>query len=278
MAEKRIEVTVGVVVMVALFIFILGIIWGKDIDIFSRRRTLVVRFDNVYGLERSDPVLVRGIKQGEVDRIVLKPEHVEVHLWIRQNVNLSDDLTVTIENRELIGGKQIAVDPGKSGRPVDFNHIYTGKMSGDLGILLSKTADVLDCVDYVLDELKVMLEEDHFEKVLFNIEEATNQLKGLVAENRQGLKASVQRVEQITQDFQKDSTLQHIRNVVMQLDSTVFLIKKVAVQIENEEGMFGKLLHDGQLYDQLLETSAHLDSLITEIKANPKRFVHFSLF
>ncbi len=278
MAEKRIEVWVGIVVTIALFIFVLGIIWGKDIDIFSRRLLLVVHFDNVYGLERSDPVLVRGIKQGEVQRISLKPEYVEVHLWVKQNVELFTDLTVTIENRELIGGKQIAIDPGQSGRPADFDQIYMGSMSGDLGMLMFKTGEVLNSVEIVLEELKVMLEKDQFATVMQNVEEASNHVKELIAENRKELKDSMQRFDQMTQNFQEDSTLQHIGDVVTQLDSTVSLINRVAVQIENGEGMFGKLLHDRQLYDKLLETSTNLDSLITEIKADPKRFVHFSLF
>ncbi len=278
MAEKKTEVTVGIVVTIALFIVVLGVIWGKDIDIFSHRQTLVVHFDNVYGLDRSDPVLVRGIKQGEVENIILKPEYVEVRLWVKRNIDLFTDLTVTIENRELIGGKQVAIDPGKSGRLADFDHIYTGRMSGDLGMLMFKTGEVMNSIEIVFEELKVMLEEDHFKMVLQNVEEATNHFKELIAENRQELKDSMQRLNQMTQNFQEDSTLQCIGSVVTQLDSTIFLINKLAVQIENEEGMVGKLLYDRQLYDQLLVTSTHLDSLIIEIKNDPKRFVHFSLF
>ena len=278
MPEKKTEVTVGIVVTVALLIFILGIIWGKDIDIFSRRRSFVVRFSNVYGLERSDPVLVRGIKQGEVERIVLKPEYVEVYLWVRENVPLYSDLKVRIESRELIGGKQISIDPGKSDRAADLDQIYTGEISGDLGVLMLQIGEVLSGVDNVLGELRMVLEQERVDRILQNVEETTTQLKEVVAENRYGLRVTVQRLEKIIQNFDEDSTMVHVSDVVTQLDTTVSLINKIALQMENEDGTMGKLLHDRWLYNQLLETSANLDSLITDIKTNPKRYIHFSLF
>ncbi|MCJ7812005.1 hypothetical protein MUP95_01630, partial [bacterium] len=96
--------------------------------------------------------------------------------------------------------------------------------------------------------------------------------------NRQGLRATMQRFDQMTQRFQEDSTITHVGNVVTQLDSAVYLIKKIAVQMEQGDGTFGSLLRDRVLYDQLLKTSCNLDSLITDIKTNPKHYIHFSLF
>ncbi len=278
MSERKTEVAVGLVVTAALLILVLGIIWGKDVDILSHRNFLIIHFNNVYGLEKSDPVLIRGMKQGEVDRIVLKPEYVEVQLWIKQHVLLYSDMKVTIENRELIGGKQISIDPGKSGLAVDLDKVYIGEVSGDLGVLLLEAGKVLTDVDDVLGQLKFILEPDHFETVLHNVEEATTQVNELIAENRRGLQVTMQRLEGMTQRFQEDSTMMHVGNVITQLDSTVGLIKKIAVQMEQEDGTFGSLLRDRLLYDQLLKTSSNLDSLITDIKTNPKHYVHFSLF
>lgn len=278
MSEKKTEITVGVILTGALLILILGIIWGKDIDIFSHRRYIVVHFNNIYGLERNDPVLIRGIKQGEVDRIFLEPEYVEVRLWVRENVPLYSDLKVSIESRELIGGKQIAIDPGKSSQAADLDRIYTGAISGDLGVLMLQIGEVLSGVDDVLGELRIVLEQERVGRILQNVEEATIQVKQVVAENRQGLRVSVKRLEQILQGFQEDSTMVHIGDVVTQLDTTVSLINEIALQLEKEDGTMGKLLHDRWLYNQLLETSANLDSLITDIKTNPKRYIHFSLF
>ena len=278
MSERKTEVAVGLIVTAALLILVLGIIWGRDVDILSRRTFLIIHFNNVYGLEKSDPVLVRGMKQGEVDRIILKSEYVEVHLWIKQHVLLYSDMRVTIENRELVGGKQISIDQGRSGLAADIDKVYIGEVDGDLGLLLIKVGEVLADVDDVLGRLKVVLVPDHFENILQNVEEATIRVRELIAENRQGLRATMQRFEEMTQRFQEDSTITHVGNVVTQLDSAVYLIKKIAVQMEQGDGTFGSLLRDRVLYDQLLKTSCNLDSLITDIKTNPKHYIHFSLF
>ncbi|MCJ7812935.1 MlaD family protein, partial [bacterium] len=184
MSERKTEVAVGLIVTAALLILVLGIIWGRDVDILSRRTFLIIHFNNVYGLEKSDPVLVRGMKQGEVDRIILKSEYVEVHLWIKQHVLLYSDMRVTIENRELVGGKQISIDPGRSGLAADLDKVYIGEVDGDLGLLLIKVGEVLADVDDVLGRLKVVFEPDHFEAVLQNVEEATIRVRELIAENR----------------------------------------------------------------------------------------------
>ena len=191
---------------------------------------------------------------------------------------LYSDLKVRIENRELIGGKQISIDPGKSNQTADLDRIYAGEISGDLGVLMLQIGEVLSGVDDVLGELRMVLEQERVDRILQNVEDTTTQLKEVVAENRYGLRVTVQRLEKIIQNFDEDSTMVHVSDVVTQLDTTVSLINKIALQMEKKDGTMGKLLHDRWLYNQLLETSANLDSLIMDIKTNPKRYIHFSLF
>jgi phospholipid/cholesterol/gamma-HCH transport system substrate-binding protein len=82
----------------------------------------------------------------------------------------------------------------------------------------------------------------------------------------------------MTRALHDDSTAYRFGNIVSRLDSTVLLVKQVALRMESQEGTVGKLLGDRQLYDRLLKTTAGLDSLITDIKANPKKYVHVSVF
>ena len=100
----------------------------------------------------------------------------------------------------------------------------------------------------------------------------------ILSENRQGLRLTVNRLEELTQAIHEDSTVIRIGDLVTRLDSTVYLMKCIAVKMESEEGTWGKLLQDRWLYDQLLKTSADLDSLITDIMKNPKKYIHVSVF
>jgi phospholipid/cholesterol/gamma-HCH transport system substrate-binding protein len=278
MAERKAEVLVGITVTLALLILLFGVIWGKGIDIFSRRVNFTVRFEDVQGLEKGDPVLVRGIKQGEVERIVLRAKYAEVRLWIRENIPIYSDLRIAVEMKELLGGKQITIDPGKNGQPVDFHQPFYGEMRGNIKELLMSTERTLSRTDSVVWHLKAFFEQDRLSKVLQSIDEVTNQAKEILTENRQDIRLTVQRLEEVTRAIHEDSTAIRIGDLVTQLDSTVYLMKSIAVKMESEEGTLGKLLRDRWLYDQLLKTSSDLDSLITDIMKNPKKYIHVSVF
>jgi len=278
MEKRKTEVVVGIAVTLALLILILGIIWGKGVDLFSHRVWLVVRFENVGGLERGDPVVIRGLKQGEVETIVLKPECAEVRLWIKENVPLFSDVRVTVESKELMAGKQVAIDPGRSGRPVDLHNILYGESKGDITELFSGVGKIVARADSVFRRLEIVLDKELFTHSLENVKETTQQAGEMVKENRQGIRLAIQRLEALTQRLQEDSTAVRLGEVVTQLDSTVLLIHRIALRLEKEEGTLGKMIRDRDLYDQLLKTSADLDSLVSDIRSNPKKYIRISIF
>ncbi|GAH53196.1 unnamed protein product, partial [marine sediment metagenome] len=55
-------------------------------------------------------------------------------------------------------------------------------------------------------------------------------------------------------------------------------LKSIAARLESEEGTFGMLLRDRSLYDDLKKTTADLDSLVIDIKRNPKKYIHLEIF
>jgi len=276
--ERKTEVIVGLVVTCALLILILSIVWSKGKAFTFRRVVFSVRFEDVGGLEEGDPVLVRGVKQGEVERIELGSGYAEVRLWVRADAPLYTDLKVAVEMEELMGGKQIVIDPGTSGLPADPDKIYIGEGRGDAMALIRRAGDMIARTDTVFQHLRTFMDSDRFSRVLQNMEETTGQAKSILAENRQDFRTAVERLEAMTRALHDDSTAYRFGNVVNRLDSTVLLVKQVALRMENQEGTVGKLLGDRQLYDRLLKTTAGLDSLITDIKANPKKYVHVSVF
>ena len=277
-AENRTEVLVGVIVTIAVMILILGMIWGKGMDIFSSRMGLHVRFDDVRGLKRGDPVFVRGVIKGEVERISLVSDFVDVHFWLDKDVMLYSDLKISIENQELMGGKQLTVYPGISGESADINCIFYGDSRADLVRLLNEIELTISKVDSVLEKTNRFMEKDPLSGILENIEETTLLTSKILSENRRGLRLTVERLDEMTRVLERDSTIVKMSRLVTRLDSTVLIMKRIALQMESEEGTIGKLLEDRWLYDQLLKTTSDLDSLLLDIKNNPKKYIHFSLF
>lgn len=278
MMERKTDILVGSIVTLALLVLILGVIWGKRIEFFSSRIWLTVRFEDVRGLEKGDPVFVRGTRQGEVDRIDLYPEYAEVRLWIRKEVSLFSDLRVFIEGRELMGGKQVTIEPGRSRRYINFSKVLHGEVRADLGELLGSMGDVVSRMDSIFGQLDRFLKQDRFDRIIQNVEETTDQAKEILVQNRQGIRLAVKQLEEMSRKFRKDSTAVRMGRVVTRLDSTVILVNQVVDHMNKNNGTVGKLLQERKLYDQLIKTSADLDSLVTDIKANPKKYIHVSIF
>ena len=126
MTDQKTEVFVGITITIAILILVLGLIWGKGLKLFSSRGEYIAQFRNVKGLEKGDPVVVRGVDRGQVDRIVLKSDCAEAHFWISKDIPVFTDAKIVIENQELMGGKQLSVNPGQSSQKVQPGFIFQG--------------------------------------------------------------------------------------------------------------------------------------------------------
>ena len=187
MSDRKTEIAVGMTISLAILLLVLGLILGKGIDLFSRQKPLYVRFLDIAGIETGDPVVVRGMTLGRVEGIVLHPEYVILQLSLRKDIPLYSDMQVFIENRELMGGKQVAVLPGNSGKPTDPGQIVTGKCRGDLGVLFSRGESVISRMDSVLIQTSQLLQSDRISLVIKNMEKGSHQFVRLLEENRNQL-------------------------------------------------------------------------------------------
>ena len=278
MAERKADIIVGLVVFIALLILVFSLMWGKGVRITYKMVNLVARFEDVRGLEKGDPVVVRGTDQGTVESVTLGSGYTEVRLLVRGDIDLYSDVQVNIESRELLGGKQVVIYPGSSGESFDLDRVIYGELSGDMGMLLARVDNLLLKADSVLVQFGSLIQQKPWSKVLHNIEETTGDAKSILRENRSGLQSTVNSLEEIVRTVKEDSTAERLGRVVVELDSTIDIIKTMLLRIEKEEGTVAKLVQDRELYDQIMKTFTDLDSLVADIKANPKRYIHVSLF
>ena len=72
--------------------------------------------------------------------------------------------------------------------------------------------------------------------------------------------------------------VQKLNNTIDKLSLTADKLNGIISGIQNGEGSLGKLAKDEQLYNNLNESSTNLNNLILDLKANPKRYLNFSVF
>jgi phospholipid/cholesterol/gamma-HCH transport system substrate-binding protein len=278
MSERKIEIIVGLFVSVAVIGLILGVVWGKNFQFFSKRQHLNLLFDNVRGLETGDPVVVRGLERGGVERINLNELDVEVRIWFEPDVSLYSDFCAIIETKEIMGGKQITLYPGTSGKPAVITDPVRGEVQGDFNSLFAQADNLFSELDTLLHETRDLLTNTKIENILAHIEITSEQTRSLISEIRRPLISSVKKIESVSKRFHSDSTAAKMAGLISKLDSVAVAFHKISLRIEDQEGTLGKLVRDKALYEDLITTTEHLDSLLVDIKKNPKKYIHVSVF
>lgn len=277
-SENRAEIIVGIVVFIAVIILTIGIIWGKKVPVFSKYNKMRVVFDNGQGVEPGDPVMVCGIKNGEVKAVKLSKNKVIVEFWLNKDVKCYSDAKVYLDIHELMGGKQISLYPGSGNTLLDAGQMLRGEGRGDIRDLFSEGEIIMHKVDSLLTMMNSIIKKSRFIKIADNLDSLSYYAKEMMKENRKSLYFSLKRIDDLTRQFAEDSTLKNLNSILYSLDSTAVIMKSVVKKMNNENGTFGKLLKDGKLYDQLLGTTARIDSLVNDIKENPGKYIHFSIF
>ena len=65
---------------------------------------------------------------------------------------------------------------------------------------------------------------------------------------------------------------------IQKIDSTLYNVQTLTNKLNNKDNTIGLLLNDPTLYNNLSATTANAATLLEDLKAHPKRYVHFSLF
>ncbi|HLU50683.1 MAG TPA: MlaD family protein [Flavobacteriaceae bacterium] len=301
MALSR-EVKTGLLAVFAIATLILGYNYLKGTNLLKRTQTFYVVYDNVEGISDASFVTINGLKVGKVQEIQLnqKTGKLVVALSVESNYKIPKGSTAKPYGGLLVGGKNIAITPdysqtemAKSGETLQG--IQDGGMmdivSNELEPLKLKIENAVVSADSLIHALNTVLDtnsrEDikkslaNFNAITTSFKKTSVELEQLLSGNRGKLDNTFTNLENVSQNFSKlsDSLAQIEVNRLMQdLETTIANLKDATSKLNNSEGSIGKLLNDEKLYDNLEGASRQLEQLLQDLKLNPKRYVHFSLF
>lgn len=304
------ETKVGVLAAFAIALLIIGYNFLKGNSIFSTETELYARYSQVDGLGVSKPVLINGFKIGRVDKLELQPNGTIVAtLKISDKYDIPNNSIARLESTDLLGGKAIIMDLGnsteyaKDGDTLNAN-VEKGLMEAvqpvqkKAELIIAKMDSILTSVNSILNPNFQKNVDKSFTSIastLGALEATSKKVDALVGSEASKLSGILSNVETITVNFKNngakiDAILSNLNQVtdkaaalnfkatIDNANKAVADLQEMVSGIKNGKGSLGQLLNDTQLSDNLNNASKNLDNLLIDLKANPKRYVHFSVF
>jgi len=295
--SNNIEFRVGVIVLFCLVLVAWSIYWLQGYKLQRNAQMIMVRFDDVGTLAIGDKVTVAGVRKGKVNDLSLTEDGVLVQLQIYRDVVLKGDATFTIKNLGLMGERFVAISPGKDS--VVYNLTLTAEGRYDSGIpeVMGLMGEMVRELRLVVRSLRQSVASDSslgkFNRTVSNLESVTSSLASYMDNNEakfdktaDNFLAASRTLKQLLQRNQSaiDSTAgrmgrigQKLERFVDQLDTLSTTARNFADRLENEEGTLQLLIEDRRLYDDLRRTADNLDDLITDIRADPRKYINLKV-
>jgi len=298
MRDRKVELQVGLVVVLAVIIFAWGIIWLKEYKFRQERYTYSVLFPNVGALEIGDPVAVLGVAKGGVEKMVIYQGEVLVTFNLSSDVILKEDATFTVKNIGLMGERYIEVEPGHSQILLDLSKLQKGFFDSGIpevmGMMGEMITEIRRLTSHFQGTFGTAWAEESIKKSIENMRRLSEDLSSLLAQNKKKIGKTVNNLHYASSELKKmvddnkeklNSTVdnfasasERFKNITEVLDSLSFSLKILSEKIERGEGTLGKLINDKSLYEELKNTTKSVDELVKDIKKNPKRYFKFELF
>ena len=297
MASKNIELKVGLLVMIGAAILIFGIYLAKGYRYGQDFYTTSIRFPEIGTLSPGDPVSVSGVQKGKVRDISLFEGDVLVEIDLSRDVVLKEDAIFIVKNIGLMGERFVAVYTGKSETVLDLTHPGSGGFDPGIPEVMGMMGDVIGHVN----DLVLMLEKtvispatlDRFSETVKNLHEITSRIESSTTMNAPKIDNIVGDLGIVVRQFKNgwDKNQTHIdsaannfdkasRQLVALLDdleTTTAHLNLFAADLSESEGTLRMLMEDRRLYDDLRTTAKNLDSLVNDIRQNPKKYISFSV-
>jgi phospholipid/cholesterol/gamma-HCH transport system substrate-binding protein len=289
------ELKTGVLIITCIAIFIFGFNYLKGTSLLNNDKIVKATYSDVEGLVIGANVTISGMNVGKVKNIDFDEnyEKILVTFSLRNDLNFSSQSKAQLYEAGLIGGKAIAIIPiyeqgsiVKDGDvlPSEIKPGLTELVNQQIAPLQDKIEGLLTSADSLFagvsnvmnydtqNNLKLALEG--LSVSINNISRLTENMNHIVIQNEQNFKGTMNNLKdtsknlsQITDSFNKMPLASTIKN----FEETSADLKTIISRLETGNGSAGKFLNDDALYNKLLGSSEALETLLNDLKANPKK-------
>lgn len=282
------EVKIGIIVVAAISVFIWGLNYLKGVNLFNPTNHYYVQYTNINGLVKSSPVNLDGFQVGLVRDIEYQynnPGNLIVNLDLNNKLRLPVGTKAVIQSA-LIGNPTVVLKLGPKDAPLMkagdtlIAEVEPGMLDQLNNGILSDIQRLVQRTDSLLAGVESIINNGDIEKSLSSIQKTSSELSQIsVKLNRSmdELPVILNQVEDLTTTFTKAG--EKIQTLdVASINKTLKHFEEVSGKLTSPDNSLGLMLNDKSLYMNLSNTASSADNLLLDLKQNPKRYVHFSIF
>ena len=289
------EIKIALVAIVGILIMYFGINFLKGMNLFSTNNAYYMTFDDIQGLGASTPIYADGYKVGIVDG--LEYDYKE-NGPIKVKVDIIKDLRIPQGSKaeivkDLMGNLQVNLLLANNPRErVEPGGIIPGAVNGGM---MDKAANLVPVVEKMLPKLDSILTSvnalladpalaaslHNVETITSNLTVSTRELNTLMAGLNKPVPGMIGKANGVldnTNRLTANLASLDVQGTLNKVNQTLESAHQFTEKLNSNQGSLGLLMNDTKLYDNLTSTMSHADSLVIDLKAHPKRYVHFSVF
>lgn len=286
------EVRIAITTIAALCILVFGINYLKGLNLFKPSSYFYVKFSNVNGLAKSSPVFADGFKVGIVRDILydyIHPGNVAVEVELNTAMRIPKGSRAQIAS-DLMGGLRLnLLLTNNSRESYQVGDTLSGELNAGLMASVSQLVPqierMLPKLDSILTSLNAIAGDPSIRASLHSLQRTTANLDVASSALKRVMKSDVPQIahklNSIGDNFVAVSN--NLKGIDFQasmnkVDSTLNNVKAITDKLNSKDNSMGLLMNDTHLYNNLNSTFMNASSLMEDLKANPKRYVHFSIF
>ena len=289
------EIKIALVAIVGILIMYFGINFLKGMNLFSTNNAYYMTFDDIQGLGASTPIYADGYKVGTVDGMEYDYKEngpIKVKVDIIKNLRIPQGSKAEIV-KDLMGNLQVNLLLANNPRErVEPGGVIPGAVNGGM---MDKAANLIPVVEKMLPKLDSILTSvnalladpalaaslHNVETITSNLTVSTRELNTLMAGLNKQVPGMVRKANGVldnTNRLTANLASLDVQGTLNKVNQTLESAHQFTEKLNSNQGSLGLLMNDTKLYDNLTSTMSHADSLVIDLKAHPKRYVHFSVF
>lgn len=286
------EVKIGIAGIAALCILIYGINYLKGIHLFKPSSYFYVQFQNVNGLTKSSPVFADGFKVGIVRDLIYdytQPGKVIAEIDVDPELRIPKGSSAELTSDMLGGIKMTLLLANNPRERHELGDTLPGRLNNGVmekaAAMVPQVEKMLPKLDSILSSLNTLLADPALPATLHNVEQLTasmsvtgRKLEQLMSNDIPQLTGKLNTIGDNFAAISGNMKDIDFAAAMQKVDATLANVKTITDKLGSTDNTVGLLLNDPSFYQNLNNTAANAATLLEDLKAHPKRYVHFSIF